>query len=223
MIRRFILMLILGLVVAPAPLEAKKKAPQIRVNRMHLRHANTKKKTRNLRVCERRGKRTVVRKKGQRFLEEHYLKDWRTGKVRRFPERLVWYLYLTAQHFDAEIEIVSGYRHNERPGSRHKQAKAIDFRVVGVDPKEVWAYVKRFDNVGAGYYPNSKFVHLDARDRSYYWVDESGPGEEAQYRQDVAQRKQRKHAKRGHTAKSSKRATSKRRSSTKSSQSAQKN
>lgn len=191
MIRAVVWALMLGLTLTPAMAEAKKKR-KIRTHRMHLRHANTKKKTRNLRITERKGKRTVVRRRAQRYLERHYLKDWRTGKVRRFPERLVWFLYLTAHHFDAEVIIVSGYRHKERKSSRHKQAKAIDFRLRGVPTKKVWNYLKRFDNVGVGYYPNSNFVHLDSRDRSYYWIDDSGPGEEADYRSGVAQRKQKK-------------------------------
>ena len=132
------------------------------------------------------------------------MSDWRTGRSKRVPTRLVWYLYLVSQHFDAPIDIVSGYRHEERKSSRHKKGSAIDFRVRGVHPKKVWKYCKRFGRIGLGYYPNSKFVHLDARKKAYYWLDASGPGEEAQYRDGVAQstvehrreRKKRKQSKR---------------------------
>ena len=115
------------------------------------------------------------------------LGDWRTGRSKRVPDRLIWYLYLIGQHFDAPIEIVSGYRHDERKSSRHKKGSAVDFRVRGVDPKKVWTWCKRFRRIGLGYYPTSKFIHLDTRENAYYWIDDSGPGEEAQYRSGVAQ------------------------------------
>jgi hypothetical protein len=41
--------------------------------------------------------------------------------------------------------------------------------------------LRRFSNVGVGYYPNSVFVHLDVRETSGYWVDYSRPGEKAIY------------------------------------------
>ena len=115
--------------------------------------------------------------------------DWRTGRSKRVPERLIWYLYLIGQHFDAPIDIVSGYRHDERQSSRHKKGSAVDFRVRGVNSKKVWKWCKRFGRIGLGYYPTSKFVHLDARQKAYYWIDDSGPGEAAQYRKNVAQSK----------------------------------
>ena len=30
--------------------------------------------------------------------------------------------------------------------------------------------------VGVGIYPTSQFVHVDVRPRSYFWIDNSGPG-----------------------------------------------
>ena len=41
--------------------------------------------------------------------------------------------------------------------------------------------LKRYSNVGVGYYPNSYHVHLDVRSRQSFWIDYSGAGEEAQY------------------------------------------
>jgi hypothetical protein len=39
-----------------------------------------------------------------------------------------------------------------------------------------------FADVGVGYYPRSGFVHLDRRDRSFYWIDNSGPGQRSRTR-----------------------------------------
>jgi hypothetical protein len=41
--------------------------------------------------------------------------------------------------------------------------------------------VRTFENVGAGYYPNSVFIHMDTRETSGYWIDYSGPGEKPIY------------------------------------------
>lgn len=193
----FGLTLLMGLALAlPSASAKKRKKKKKQVKRYHLtlRHVNTKERLNNLwviRVDPKNKNRQWVGKRARKRLT-HFLRDWRTNKSKRVPERLLWYLYLVGQKYDAPIEIVSAYRHNERKSSRHKQGKAIDFRVVGVDPKRVWEYCKRFDNVGLGYYPNSNFVHMDVRDRSYYWIDDSGPGEESEYRGNVKQRKQKK-------------------------------
>ncbi len=173
---------------------AKKKRRKIKRFHMTLNHANTKERLRNLWVIRRDPKNKNKQWVGKRARKRitHFLRDWRTGRSKYVPERLIWYLYLVAQHFDAPLEIVSGYRHKERKSSRHKQGRAVDFRVVGVSPKTVWKYCKRFDNVGLGWYPNSRFVHIDVRKRSHYWVDDSGPGEASDYRKGVAQRRQKK-------------------------------
>src|SRR5690606_9609465 len=41
--------------------------------------------------------------------------------------------------------------------------------------------LRKFDQTGVGYYPNSYFVHMDVREDRGYWVDRSGPGEPADY------------------------------------------
>ena len=105
-------------------------------------------------------------------------------------DRLLWYLYLIGHHFDSEIQIVSGLRAHERKTSRHHNGHAVDFRVKGVQAKKVWEYSKKiFPLVGIGYYPKTKFVHLDVgRDHHQaYWVDSSGSGESASYRAGVSQ------------------------------------
>lgn len=178
----------------------KKKKTQKRAGRrvkryhMSLFNVNTKERLTNLwviRVDDQNKDKQWVGKRARRTLTR-FLRDWRTGKTKAIPERLLWHLYLVGYHFDAPLEIVSAYRHKERKSSRHKQGRAVDFRIEGVDTKQIWEYCKRFDNVGLGYYPNSDFIHMDLRDRSYYWIDESGPGQKAKYKDEVAQRKQKK-------------------------------
>ena len=115
--------------------------------------------------------------------------SWRMYKC-HVQDRLLWYLYLIGHHFDSEIHILSGLRSNERKSSRHHNGHAVDFKVQGVNAKDVWEYAKRtFPLVGIGYYPKGKFVHLDVGrdDHQAYWVDSSGSGEEALYKRGVSQ------------------------------------
>jgi len=121
-----------------------------------------------------------------------FLADNKNQVDKRVPERLLWYLYLVGQQYDSPIHILSGYRSKERDGSRHAHGQAVDFRLPGVDPLEIWNSLKRFDNVGLGWYPVSKFVHMDVRERSAYWIDDSGPGQRARYRKHVPQNRDKK-------------------------------
>ncbi|MCK6572715.1 DUF882 domain-containing protein [Myxococcota bacterium] len=151
---------------------------------MTLRILNTRDKVEGLRVVEvsKKGKREVARltAKGKKKLA-WLLRDSRNGKVRRPPDRLLYQLYQVQQHFDAPIDVVSGYRGWARKTSRHFKGWAVDFKVEGVDPRVVWNFCKQFKEVGCGHYPTSGFVHMDIRDKSYSWIDMSGPGEPARY------------------------------------------
>ncbi|HEY5957245.1 MAG TPA: DUF882 domain-containing protein [Polyangiaceae bacterium] len=80
------------------------------------------------------------------------------------------------------LRIVSGYRTTSYASeSKHPMGRACDFLVLGVPNAALRDFVRTFDNVGVGYYPNSTFVHLDVRDYDAYWVDYAGPGEAPRY------------------------------------------
>jgi len=116
-----------------------------------------------------------------------FLRDWRTGREHAIADRLIALIGEVASHFRKPIDVVSAYRVRARKTSRHRHGKAIDFRVRGVPPRVVWEYAKRFDNIGLGLYPASGFVHLDIRRRSYYWIDDAGPGQAPRYRPGIRQ------------------------------------
>lgn len=104
--------------------------------------------------------------------------DWRSHEVRSIDTRLIAILYRVSRHFEKPLTLVSGYRVrgvNASDGSRHGAAKAADIIISGVSSREVSEYVEAtFCQVGVGVYPNSGFVHIDVRDRSYFWTDRSG-------------------------------------------------
>jgi len=98
-------------------------------------------------------------------------------KVHAISPRLLDLVYRAMRHFEAPlVHIVSGYR-PDRAGSRHTQGRAVDFVLPGVTNEQLADYVRTFGFVGVGIYPKSGFVHLDVRDASYYWVDNSLPDE----------------------------------------------
>lgn len=91
--------------------------------------------------------------------------------------RLLDLVYRAMRHFNAPlVHMVSGYR-ADRAGSRHTQGRAMDLVIPGVSNDELAAYVRGFGFVGVGVYPKSGFVHLDVRDASFFWIDESLPDE----------------------------------------------
>lgn len=79
------------------------------------------------------------------------------------------------------IEILSGYRPTAARTSRHHHGRALDLRVADVDREAVRDALVGLEGTGVGFYPQSTFVHVDVRERSTYWVDESGPGEPPRY------------------------------------------
>jgi LysM repeat protein len=108
------------------------------------------------------------------------------GKEVPFPlhPRLAVLLQKIAEKFPGKrIEIVSGQRVKKQRNheSYHNKGQALDFRVAGVSNKRLVSFVRTFKNVGAGYYPNSVFIHMDTREKNGYWIDYSGPGEKPIY------------------------------------------
>jgi uncharacterized protein YcbK (DUF882 family) len=134
-----------------------------------------------LTLVDRRGR---VRPEATRQLSR-FLRPRNSTKTKKPDPRLLALLARVSDHFGGrKIHVISGYRmaggrtHHE---SRHVAAAAIDFRIEGVPNRTLRDYLRHFDDVGVGYYPNSIFVHFDVRPRNAYWVDLSSPGQKAAY------------------------------------------
>lgn len=108
--------------------------------------------------------------------------------IRRLDPRLVERLELAVEHFRKQgqtpkIVLVSGYR-PKSAGSYHQSGRALDVRIEGVTNEALVAFCKTLPDTGCGYYPNSLFVHIDARDAGaghVAWIDASKPGEPPKY------------------------------------------
>jgi uncharacterized protein YcbK (DUF882 family) len=97
----------------------------------------------------------------------------------RLNRRTLQLLYKAAYHFASyEVEVVSAYR---KPGRRregpHGAGTAIDFRLRGVDARELASYLREIPRTGVGVYTDKRtqYVHIDSREHSFHWLDASPP------------------------------------------------
>lgn len=107
----------------------------------------------------------------------HALRDPGAGNEHVVDPHLLDVLYRVQRHFEApEIRFLSAYRTPHGGRSNHGRGRAIDFVVPGTSDEDVARFAREQGFCGVGIYPTSGFVHLDVRERSYFWVDASGPG-----------------------------------------------
>jgi hypothetical protein len=116
-------------------------------------------------------------------------REW-LPQIRLVHPRLLWALQRVADAFPFRaIYIYSGYRPGAvvRGGthqSLHSEARAMDISVLGVSNVMLFDLCRQLDDVGCGFYPNSKFIHIDVRRPGIghaLWIDASGPGEPPRY------------------------------------------
>jgi uncharacterized protein YcbK (DUF882 family) len=114
---------------------------------------------------------------------ERVLASWRTGKRREIDAHLIQLIVKMSDTFGGRpLRVVSGYReHSFADESKHKIGRAFDFSIPGIPNALVRDYLRTLTNVGVGYYPNSTHLHVDVRDVTTYWVDNSAPGEAPRY------------------------------------------
>lgn len=111
---------------------------------------------------------------------------FRDGRKIAIDPRLATLIGMVSNHFGGRtIHVVSGYRPYSptqyTPHSNHNLGRAVDLRVEGVPNTTTRDFCRTLQNAGVGYYPNSTFVHLDARAGKAYWVDYSKPGDAPKY------------------------------------------
>ena len=99
-------------------------------------------------------------------------------KTKRLHFRLIHMLQEVASKYPGKpIEIISGYRAQSTGNeSQHAFGRAMDFRMPGVPAKTLFRMCKSLPRAGCGYYPNSGFVHMDARSKRASWIDYESKG-----------------------------------------------
>jgi uncharacterized protein YcbK (DUF882 family) len=113
----------------------------------------------------------------------YLFRDRRSGKVKGIKTDLLDLLFSVQQKLECRepFHIISGYR---SPGSNkllrkrkkgvaknslHMYGKAVDIRLPGNSLKTVRKAAMSFRAGGVGYYPRSKFVHIDVGPVRYWW------------------------------------------------------
>lgn len=112
-------------------------------------------------------------------------------RVKLVNPRLLWLLQKIADAFPHRaVYVYSGYRpHKDKSvlqghHSMHGDGRAMDIQIHGIRNEQLFAFCRKLEDVGCGYYPNSKFVHVDVRRPGTghaFWIDTSGPGEPSRY------------------------------------------
>ena len=110
------------------------------------------------------------------FLRCHF-----TDEPARMDPRLIGILVGAAHRFKAErVDVVSGFRspkfnlmlrkkgHEVARDSQHTYGHAVDFRIPGVATRALLRYVQSLHVGGAGFYPESEFVHTDTGPVRYW-------------------------------------------------------
>lgn len=106
------------------------------------------------------------------------LRDYRTEEIRETDRDLIELLHQLQQNLRTgePFHVICGYRSKEtndalRRKSRgvarrslHLDARAVDLRVPGVRLGKLRDVATRLERGGVGYYPRSKFVHIDNGD-----------------------------------------------------------
>jgi uncharacterized protein YcbK (DUF882 family) len=90
-----------------------------------------------------------------------------TGRRRPMAKRTLAMLADIAERYEGKtIDFVSAHRATagESYTSPHRASRALDFRIRGVDLREVRDYLwRKYTEVGIGWYPYEGFVHMDTR------------------------------------------------------------
>jgi len=161
-----VLLVLMMLLVSTHPLPAS----PLQEHRLRLYHTHTGE---SLDIVYRRGDTYV----GDAIAKlDYFLRDHRTGDVRRFDPKIfdaLEELTIAVGHPGGEIDVVCGYRspwsneflRTHTPGvsqnSLHMQAEAIDLRMPGVETSQLREAALSLHRGGVGYYPHSDFVHFD--------------------------------------------------------------
>ncbi len=106
----------------------------------------------------------------------HICRDFRRNEIHPMDRRLLVQISEIQRLLatDAEVQIISGYRspatneslraHGHKGVARkslHMQGRAIDIRLSGIDIAKVHKAALQMKAGGVGYYPGSRFVHID--------------------------------------------------------------
>jgi uncharacterized protein YcbK (DUF882 family) len=117
-----------------------------------------------------------------------------TGHQRPMAQRTLAMLADLAERYEGKtIDFVSAHRASagESSTSPHRASRALDFRIRGVDLREIRDYLwRKYTQVGIGWYPSERFVHMDTRQQDTAWTFQNGNNRYHPYWEELARAKE---------------------------------
>jgi len=104
----------------------------------------------------------------------HLMRCLHTGAETPIDPRLIDLLYRIARRTRQKIVLISGFRapmYSLATLSYHTRGMAADIRIPGMTPMMVRDLALAMGVGGVGYYPVSRFVHVDVREETSRWID----------------------------------------------------
>jgi uncharacterized protein YcbK (DUF882 family) len=103
-----------------------------------------------------------------------FMRCRRTGHTIEMNPRLIQLLLRISQHFKAaELQVISAHRLADgvvtNETSQHNYGNASDIRVSGVPVDTLTQVAKDLGAGGVGSYYKHQFVHVDVREKRYFW------------------------------------------------------
>jgi uncharacterized protein YcbK (DUF882 family) len=113
----------------------------------------------------------------------HIFRDSRTGREREIDRNLLDLLFEVKEQMQSKepYRIISGYRtpksnailrksnKGASKNSLHMYGKAVDISMPGYSLRGIRKVAMKLKAGGIGYYPRSKFLHLDVGEVRYWW------------------------------------------------------
>jgi uncharacterized protein YcbK (DUF882 family) len=125
---------------------------------------------------------------------KHLFRCRQTNRERPIARKTLAMLADIAEKYEGKtIEFVSAYRvqRGESATSPHRDGRALDFRIRGVQLREIRDYLwRKYAEVGVGWYPVEQFIHMDTRPTLHdtAWTFLSGVNHYHPYWAEVARR-----------------------------------
>jgi len=103
----------------------------------------------------------------------HFLAEPKQADEIDIAPKLVRLLYDMARTFDGTLFVTSGYRKpggSTKPTSYHTQGMAADVKHPRVSGADLRDFAVAWGAGGVGFYPASDSIHVDVREKTYFWV-----------------------------------------------------
>ena len=103
-----------------------------------------------------------------------FLRCRRTGSMQDMNPRLMALLLRISRAFGGSVlQVISAHRKADgvvtQETSQHTRGWASDIRIAGVSVEDLAEMARSLGARGVGVYPESRFVHVDVRERPYFW------------------------------------------------------